>query len=231
MSDYTITRPNDFIWIARKDLASGYILSAQGGACARPSPQLIFSKIPQGIRNGDTAFLKTGNAQLFIESVCISYLRRIQRNSSVEIAGSLGLQIRRIIEAGVNKDLFETLSDDERKKLVADHLSINLYEKVVEYAMKQGFQECGGKGVATIAARIKKVEDSLRRPTTEEEFFLSCVSRRATTLEDVPTQKDVYELWYDAGNRPNQDTFRGIRDRLGFAWLPTAKRGKETFRG
>lgn len=229
MSDFTTEHPNDYMWIARKDSSSGYIISARGSAIACSSPLIIMSKVTQGIKNNDsTAFLKDGNAKMFIEAVCISYLRRLQRNESDESKkSSLAYRIRQIIQAGFLKDTIGIGNEDGGKETIDKLLKIDLFEKVVEHALKESFRFSGHEGVKIIASRIEKIEKNLRSTSTEEDTFLSCVSRSATALDKVPTQKDVYELWHDDRLRHSRETFNGIRDRLGFAWLPPAKRGEQ----
>ena len=62
--------------------------------------------------------------------------------------------------------------------------------------------------------------------TRSEQDFCTVIERVTCELEDVPTQKQIREPWIKMQAGRNEDQFRRIRDRLGFSWLPTAKRGK-----
>ena len=107
-----------------------------------------------------------------------------------------------------------------------DEVEEGFFERRVEENLAYAFNQTGHAGVYAIGKLIEVVEMKSRFATEEERFFLKCVKDATEEVGGVPTQKTVFNRWYDPSLRTSHDTFRGIRDRLGFSWLPQGKRGK-----
>lgn len=89
----------------------------------------------------------------------------------------------------------------------------------------------GSSALKQAANLLEKLETKFRQLSRSEEDFLDAVSKSATAKFDVPTQKEVREIWLTMQAGRDEKQFRDVRDRLAFSWLPAAKRGKNTHKG
>lgn len=190
----------------------GFIMLMDGGIssvwCA---PKVGLSRLTNGERNKDlVAFMGDAGAEI-VTAIYISYLRRMN-------APELPLVMR---------GLAVGLSEEHRRAFAEAALESNYYEKAVMHWLSAIFAEAGGAGMKVAGEFIDKVERKCRTLESEELTFLKCVESVAEKIGGVPTQKDVFAVWEDPDLRVNYNTFRGIRDRLGFSWLPTGKRGRK----
>jgi hypothetical protein len=84
----------------------------------------------------------------------------------------------------------------------------------------------GSKALLQAGQLLEKIETKIRSLDKSEDDFLNAVSKAATTKFDVPSQKEVSEIWIKELAGRDENNFRIMRDRLAFGWLPAAKRGK-----
>ena len=84
----------------------------------------------------------------------------------------------------------------------------------------------GSKALLQASELLGKIETKIRSLDKSEDDFLNAVSKAATTKFDVPSQKEVSDIWIKEQAGRNDKNFCDVRDRLAFSWLPTAKRGK-----
>jgi hypothetical protein len=84
----------------------------------------------------------------------------------------------------------------------------------------------GSSALLQAANLLEKIETKTRQLEKSEEDFLDAVSKAATKIFAVPTQKEVRDIWIEQQAGRNDKNFCDVRDRLAFSWLPTAKRGK-----
>ena len=201
-------------------------------ANAIPAPRLMTSSILKGLKKGSLAsFLRDEESKMLVDAVCVCYLQR-QQNQEPDKLGKAWFDytIRHYIEASLHPEIVEGLSVEEIHNEVDRWIENELADKVVSEFCSSQYKHLGWEGLKTLTASIEKIETSLKNPTEEEYYFLDCVSQCASEICDVPTQKEVFNMWQDDNLRNSRDTFRGIRDRVGFKWLPAAKRGKKLLR-
>lgn len=87
----------------------------------------------------------------------------------------------------------------------------------------------GSVAMKEAANLLEKIETKMRELEKSETDFLSSVSEAATAIYEVPTQKSVRDIWLKQQIGRHEKQFRDVRDRLAFAWLPAATRGKNAF--
>lgn len=178
------------------------------------SPELMLSSITQGLRDKGLVELLRGELKELTLAIYISYMRRWREASNDDWERlDFEIQIYRIAAFS---------SHDVTPEDIDDYF----FEKIVEDAFSFIFRQKGGAGVKSLSQIINIVEEKHRYRTEEEDEFLHAVEIAAKEVDDLPQQKDVFKHWEHPTLRTSEETFRGIRDRLGFSWLPTGARGK-----
>lgn len=187
----------------------GFIIIEEDKAHAFPAPFTGLSRLTKGL--SPKAKGVTEDNEMLVHAVYISHLRRI---------GAPHTQL--VIEG-----MMDGLDEGTRAMWAEEAMDNHFYEKIVEQVLRGAFIKYGSVGVDSVNEIIKRVEDKSRWLDDEENTFVECVESVAKKTGKVPIQKDVFAAWEDPGLRVNYNTFRGIRDRLGFSWLPTGQRGKK----
>ena len=194
------------------------------------TPDIIKSSIRKGLRKDSLAahLFDEQGSKLLVDAVCVCYLQRQRSQIHSDEGKALhNYMVRNFIESTEYCESSDE-SDVEAIEKEIDRLIDNgIFEHTMGVFFSSGYSKHGWKGAEKLAAIIKKIETSIKGTTEEEEFFLDCVTQCTNESRDVPTQKTVFNKWYDPSLRISHDTFRGIRDRLGFSWLPQDIRGKE----
>ena len=103
------------------------------------------------------------------------------------------------------------------------------FERKVTPWVLNWIQMGGSAAMRDAANLLKKIETKMRELEKSETDFLSSVSEAATAIYEVPTQKSVRDIWLKQQIGRHEKQFRDVRDRLAFAWLPAATRGKNAF--
>lgn len=108
-----------------------------------------------------------------------------------------------------------------------EDVKTNLFENLVGDFLAKAFSEGGVSEVETITKVIKIAQRKNKPlPSEREIHFVESVRAATSAAGKAPTQKDVFDIWEDGGDYNDYDVFRVVRDRLGFDWLPEAKRGR-----
>ena len=95
--------------------------------------------------------------------------------------------------------------------------------------LNDAFKQGGSDSLLVASKAVGAIEKKMTGNVPEEQDFLECVSECARKIDDVPFQRDVMNLWFKGRLGRTEEGFRDIRDRLGFDWLPTAKRGVKAY--
>jgi hypothetical protein len=102
---------------------------------------------------------------------------------------------------------------------------LHFAEPLILSWIKQG----GSKALKEAVNLLEKIETKTRTLEKSEMDFLKAVNEAATKIFEVPTQKEVREIWIRQQAGRNEKQFRDVRDRLAFSWLPVATRGKNAY--
>ena len=155
--------------------------------------------------------------------------------------------LRSLVEASLICNIKSTaklLQDDDTQTKINDYvlestcltLGYNsddaktlFFENIIGEFLAKAFIEGGVQEVEMITKVIKISQKKNKPlPSARESHFIESVRAATIAAGEAPTQKDVFDTWQDGGDYNDYDVFRSMRDRLGFDWLPEARRGRNT---
>ena len=116
--------------------------------------------------------------------------------------------------------------DERDKEQDIGSTSFNYIKEFVGNEIAYGIERYGSQFLFDIAELSRRIESKQVCLNKEEEDFLDAVSVSTIKAEKVPLQKEVKLLWLQGRKGRTEEHFRRVRDKLGFAWLPTGTRGK-----
>ena len=103
----------------------------------------------------------------------------------------------------------------------------DFFENVVGDFLTKAFLKGGVSEVETVTKVIKMAQKKNKPlPSEREVHFIESVKAATIAAGKAPTKRDVFNEWEDGGDYNDYDVFRTMRNRLGFDWLPEAKRGR-----
>jgi hypothetical protein len=196
-------------------------------AFVEPDPAWQFSKISKGEKGSLLSRGKNKDSTVSEWAIALSYLILPKKPEYLReriLSRSGWAKIVRTVHGQENPDYSEWDLRNDFKKLIGTRLV-----EIIETG--------GSKGLSEITHLIEVIERkseilpqnllSAGTPLTgEEQDFCAVLERETCELEDVPSQRQIRESWVKMQAGRSEDQFRRIRDRLGFSWLPAAKRGK-----
>jgi hypothetical protein len=198
-------------------------------AVITPDPARQLSLISQGAKGSLFSRGRTKDGKISEWAIALAYLAMPEKPEFLREKFLTGSQWALII-----KNRYQHSSDG------SDHSECQFndyFKKFIGNRIVDLIERHGSKGLHELAQLLELIEKKSEISTSnsvgvdpaltlEEQDFCTALERETCAIEDVPNQKQVREAWLSMRRGRNEDQFRRVRDRLGFRWLPAAKRGK-----
>lgn len=189
-------------------------------AIIEPIPDRQLSKISKGAKGSLFARGRTEDGRISEWAIAMAYLSMPEKPEFLK---------QRFLGRSRWAMLFKSSPDDD------SYLELE-FKEFIGNRIIELIEMYGSKGLHDLAKLIELIENKseiseassepIDTLTREEQDFCACLKRLTCDMEDVPNQKQVREAWLEMRKGRNEDQFRSVRDKLGFGWLPAAKRGK-----
>jgi len=197
-------------------------------AIIEPNPDRQLSKISKGAKGSLFARGRTEDGRISEWAIAMAYLSMPEKPEFLK---------QRFLSRSQWALIIKTVQ--EHSSDAADYTDWTLKQDFKEFIgnrIVELIERSGSEGLHDLAKVLELIEKKSEISpaqyglypalTREEQDFCTCLERLTCDVEDVPNQKQVREAWLAMRKGRNEDHFRSVRDKLGFGWLPAAKRGK-----
>lgn len=186
-----------------------------------PDPRRQFSLVSKGAKCSLLARGRTEDGEISEWLVALAILRLFM--------DELGIHNERLVKCSRWASELEHLH-------VSDEAFKEEFTKLVGIRIAERVKTDGSEFLADLSKLMSGIEskshlfrlfpeDGPGPLDAEEQDFCMALEEATLEADDVPTQKAVREKWLSGRSGRNEDHFKRVRNRLGFAWLPAARSG------